>query len=221
MKEQRRSRESIRLRCVCGTLRGEIQPAGGLYRIACMCRWCQAYAHHLGQAERLLDCAGGTEVIQLAPAQLHFTEGAEQLRCLRMSRNGAMRFYTDCCHTPLGNTPDKAWVPWIGLPHLLVDQDALAASGRSVEEALGPVRYRIHARYATGPTAELVPAVYENGGPRSMLLGSLMGTAWRFAKGLGRPSPIFDLKTGKPRAEAVVLTQEQRKASGLQPAKSA
>jgi len=179
-----------------------------------MCRFCQAFAQHLGQADRLLDEAGGTEVIELAPAQLRFTQGAEQLRCLRLSRKGALRFYTACCKTPLGNSSQLLWLPWVSLPHLLVDKEAAAKAGLDLEAMLGPVKHRIFASHATGPSEQLTGASHPKM-PKALLLHALSAISWNLLRGRGHPSPFRDNITGQLLVDPVPISREERAALSL------
>ena len=112
----------VPLKCSCGSVQGvarDVSPKTG-NRLVCMCDDCQAYAHHLGRAEHILDRNGGTEVFQLTPSQLTLTEGREHLRCLRLKEKGLMRWYAGCCNTPVANTLASPGMDrWIDFPKAL------------------------------------------------------------------------------------------------------
>ena len=38
------------------------------------------------------------------PAHVKLGAGTDAMRCLRLSDKGVLRWYTDCCRTPIGNT---------------------------------------------------------------------------------------------------------------------
>jgi len=129
----------IPLRCSCGRVRGlakDVSAERG-NRLVCMCNDCQAYAHWLGQADTLLDEYGGTDVYPLTPSQMTFTAGADQIRCLRLTPRGLLRWHTECCKTPVGNTLASARVPFVGVPLLCMDH---LGDGWPRESILGPVR---------------------------------------------------------------------------------
>lgn len=106
-----------RFQCRCGTLQGEVaHPAQGV-RAVCYCRDCQAYAHVLGQPEQVLDAWGGTEVVATQARHVRFTSGTGPLACLSLSPRGLLRWYADCCHTPIANTPRDWKLPYVGLVH--------------------------------------------------------------------------------------------------------
>ena len=70
----------LALRCHCGAVAGRASGVGlatatGGVHIVCMCDDCQAYAHYLQTAGRVLDDYGGTGIYQLTPAQLSLVRG--------------------------------------------------------------------------------------------------------------------------------------------------
>jgi hypothetical protein len=80
------------------------------------------------------------------------------------------------------------------------------AHDRSRDAVLGPPRCRIYERSAVGPlppTAPPPPSLGIFGRRASMMLGWWM-------RGLVRPSPFFDERTGAPRAEPRVLRRGER-----------
>lgn len=92
------------LRCQCGTVRAVLaHPARG-NRVVCYCHDCRAFAHVLDQASRVLDERGGSEISQVLPKNLTFTQGTEALACLRLTPKGLLRWHSACCRTPIGNT---------------------------------------------------------------------------------------------------------------------
>lgn len=142
---------ALPFRCRCGALSGtlcNVTPRAGL-RAFCYCTSCRAFAQHLGHGD-LLDAAGGTELFQTDPARLTVDTGAEQLRCLRMTANGVLRWYTACCRTPIANTPPSPRTPFMGF----FVSDLGVTSPEALDAALGPVRYRVNGRDAVGTPPE-------------------------------------------------------------------
>src|SRR5215467_13480397 len=95
----------ISLRCRCGRVRGiasDVSPSSG-FRFVCYCNDCQAFARFLERPD-MLDPAGGTDIFQMPPGCVKLTVGTDAVRCLRLSDKGVLRWYTDCCRTPIGNT---------------------------------------------------------------------------------------------------------------------
>lgn len=186
----------MRLKCRCGEVEGTLKDTGDLFTVVCMCKWCQVYAKWTGHADELLDEAGGTAIYQVTPSNLSFEKGADKIRSIRITPKGGVRWHTACCKTPIANTLDKASVPWCGVPSLIVEGDP----------PVFPVRYRIHARQATGPVENAHPT-----GPYSLVVGTVVRMAINSLRGRARPSPFFD-DNGRPVAEIQVLTSEERKA---------
>jgi hypothetical protein len=194
------------LRCKCGRVRGvaiDVLPSTG-FRFVCYCRDCQAFARFLARTD-VLDPAGGTDIFQMPPARIKLTAGTEALRSLRFS-DRVLRWYSDCCRTPVANTAAWPGFPLAGVIHSFMDHEA---SGRSRDEALGPPLCRVFGRSAIAPlppNASPPPSF----GLYARRIPSLLG--W-WARGLARPSPFFDELTKAPRAEPRVLTASER--SGL------
>lgn len=198
----------ISLKCRCGAVRGiarDVSAANG-NRIVCHCADCQSFGHYLERADEILDAHGGTDIFQMAPARLEITNGADQLRCMRLTENGLRRWYVDCCKTPVGNTLGSAQLPFVGLIHSFMDHEG---DGRSRDEALGPVRFRVLGREASGDRSTLDA---HDGRPASLLRRLL--SLWFVARLRGEhaPSPFFDSKTGATTVTPRVLTDVERDA---------
>src|SRR6187399_3404358 len=121
----------IPLRCACGKLRGTalaVSPSGGC-RVVCYCNDCQAFARFLARPG-ITDEWGGTDLFQMAPANLRIGEGADALRCVRLSAKGMYRWYCGDCKTPVGNSNGPR-VPFIGVIHTFMDHES---AGRSRDD---------------------------------------------------------------------------------------
>lgn len=193
------------LRCRCGRVRGiarGVGPSAGL-RFVCYCEDCQAFARFLGRPD-VLDPAGGTDIFQMPPGRLRLDAGEDSLQCVRFS-DKVLRWYADCCRTPIGNTATSVSFPVAAVVHSFMDHEA---DRRSRDAALGAPRCRIYAQSAVGPlpaNAPPPPSLALFGRRASMMLG------W-WLRGLVRPSPFFDERTGAPRAEPRVFTRSERAA---------
>lgn len=194
----------VPLECACGSVQGtaiDVSPRRDT-RVVCMCDDCQIYAHWLGSAERVLDEYGGTDIFQLAPAQLRITTGVEHIACVRLTDKGPMRWYAECCRTPIANTLASPRFPFAGVVHTFMDHEG---DGRSRDEALGPVRARINARYCPGQR----PADAHDKAPLGLILRAVRQLLGGFIRGAARPSPFFDAQ-GKPIAEAFAVSDRER-----------
>lgn len=191
----------IPLRCRCGAVRGvasEVAATAG-FRLVCYCKDCQAFARFLERPD-VLDAAGGTDIFQMPIARVKLSTGMDGVRCLSFSGK-VQRWYAGCCHTPIGNTAGPRF-PVIGLIHSFMDH---APVGRSRDVALGPPLCRIYESSAAGPLppdAPPPPSFSLFAGRVSRLLG------W-WVRGLGRPNPFFDDRTGAPRSIPHSVTQRE------------
>ncbi|WP_146661710.1 DUF6151 family protein [Enhygromyxa salina] len=193
------------LSCSCGHVRGEAKLVGRELRLACHCADCQAFTHFLDRPDELLDAYGATEVVQLPPARIEITQGAEQLACMRLSPIGLMRWYTSCCDTPVANTMTNPGVPFTGL--------MLAFAGPNVDastrdQLLGPIRARVN-----GPARQRdpdAPPVTVAKFPLGTILRSIQVLAGGWFRNEHTPSPFFDGTTGAPRATPRVLSEDER-----------
>jgi hypothetical protein len=125
------------LRFRCGRMRGtasNVSPSAG-FRFVCYCKDCQAFARFLDRAD-VLDLAGGTDIFHMPPGRVKLTAGTDALRCLRLS-NKVLRWYTDCCRTPIANTPAGPGFPVIGMVHSFLEHgaDSCPASRCSVRRS--------------------------------------------------------------------------------------
>lgn len=188
----------VPLRCSCGSVRGVLREASESTgnRIVCYCDDCQSFAHFLGRANDVLDAWGGTDIFQTSPARVEITEGREHLACVRLRPKGMRRWYAECCRTPLGNTISGS-LPFVGV---------IASSLDDPDEARGPVRARVNARFAKGDRSSLDA---HDRGPLSLVLrvvGILLGSRLR---GDQRRSPFYDPETLEPIAKPRVLTEDE------------
>lgn len=195
---------TLSLKCSCGALKGvarDVSPSTGT-RVVCLCDDCQAYARQLGREGDVLDAHGGTDIFQTTPAQIAITDGAEHLGCLRLTKNGLMRWHATCCNTPVANTLASAKFPFAGVVHTFMD---LPADSASREAVLGPVRAKVQAQYSANPPADAYDKV-----PFWMYfrVARLLLRGW--LKGLHTPSPFFDAKTGEPSVTPFVVRQRRK-----------
>ena len=194
----------IPLRCRCNHVRGvarEASPSTG-FRFVCYCEDCQTFARFLGRADDVLDPAGGTDIFQMAPARVRLTGGIEVIKCISLSKK-VLRWYADCCRTPIGNTAAHPRFPLVAIIHSFMDHE-----GHPRDDVLGPPLCRIFERSATGPlppNAPPPPSLRVFGRRASRLLGWLV-------RGLNRPTPFFDDRMKAPRSVPHVLTPRERAA---------
>ncbi|WP_299966968.1 DUF6151 family protein [uncultured Roseobacter sp.] len=183
--------------CGCGTLKGIVQDASprSSCHLVCYCRDCRAFARHLGQVDKL-EPGGGSPLVQVLPAKIEITQGADQIACLRLSPKGLHRWYAACCNTPLANTVGSPKVPLAGMwrPQF------------ARHDAFGPV-------VTNGFTKAALP-----GGPRRdkglvrMLGGLVRRSLSAYLNGSVRQNPFFDA-AGAPVVQPVLISAEDRAAA--------
>jgi Family of unknown function (DUF6151) len=138
------------------------------------------------------------------PGRVKLTAGMDAVQCLRLSNKGVLRWYADCCRTPIGNTATSPRFPVIAVVHSFMVH---GSDGRSGDEVLGPQLCRIYERSAVGPLPPNAPPP-PSLGVFARRASKIFG--W-WVLGLGRPSPLFDDRTNAPRAAPRVLTQNERR----------
>lgn len=172
-------------------------------RAVCYCDDCQAFAHHLGRADTVLDDYGGTSIFQISPSRLAITEGERHLACVRLTGRNLLRWYAACCGTPIGNSPGSYKLHFLGLIHVFLDLSDLEVP---VDTMLGPVRARAFKKFATGD-ASVIFAMPEEGLP--FLIGGVRRILGALLTGAYRVTPFFD-GSGKPVAAPQRLSGEER-----------
>ena len=186
----------IPLKCQCGSVQGTIRLTSHREgnHVVCFCDDCQSFANQLSSDQNILDQWGGTRVYQVAPWRVHIHKGMDQLRCLRLTRKGLYRWYTECCRTPVGNTI-SAKLPFIGLIHNFMD------TGKRKDSLLGPVMGYHKLASANGDVPE---SIRKKGMPAT----SLARVFWRLFKwkltGRNRPNPFFG-KDGKSISKPTIV----------------
>jgi hypothetical protein len=189
----------IPLRCECGTVTGFVETQGFAVRGACYCRDCQAFARFLGRPERMLDHAGGTEVVGTLPGRVHFTAGQDRLACIALTPRGPYRWYAECCRKAIGNTSRARKTPFVTL-HVR----ALAAQPAELERAFGRSSFAFGADSATAAVAKR---------PAGLLL-ALPKIAWNIlyarTSGAWRINPFFLPDSDMPLRAPQLLSKEER-----------
>jgi len=183
----------LELSCACGALKGAVEnvSARSGNRVICYCDDCQDFANHLNAGEKTLNKHGGTEVFQTAPASVRIERGEENLKSLKMTPKGIVRWYTGCCQTPIANTSPK--LPFVGLIHTSLPNER--------EVVIGPVHKHVMCQFAK---EGLPPEHYTKGfgfGLTLRVMRKMLG--WKLS-GQAAPNPFFD-KGGKPLSEPEIV----------------
>jgi hypothetical protein len=190
------------LQCRCGTLKGFVDTSKPLNRAVCYCKDCQAFAHYLGRSGETLDENGGTDVIQTIPAKVTFTQGQDRLACIRLTEKGLVRWYANCCNTPIGNTAANYRFSFIGLIH-----NCLEVPPTSLDESFGPVRMwsftsNAKTKISGGSPFGMVPGILRI---LVMVLGARLNGAYK-------RTPLFSTDSGAAIVTPKILSDNERKA---------
>lgn len=187
-----------RMQCKCGALQGHIQGKGTCSRIVCYCADYRAFAKFLGCSNDVLDAQGGSEIVQLAQPRVVFSQGKEHLAAVRLSERGLLRWYADCCKTPIGNTLSNPKVSFIGIIHSSLDDSM-------IEKDFGSNIAIVNVDSAIGE-----PKPVQKG-----FFGVILRFVWMVLSmrisGKYRGSQLFN-QSGDPIVSPTVLTSEERKA---------
>ena len=191
----------VDVKCKCGQVTGtahHLTPANGNH-LVCLCCDCQAFAKFLGREDDLLDASGGTEIFQIAPAHLEIRQGKDQIRCMRLTQNGLLRWYADCCKTPVGNTMATPKMPFVGIEMSFFD---LKKDDPKFDQVFGPVLEKCFAKYARGPK----PQDAQDKASLRAILAMIKFLVKNFLSGKHKPSPFFN-EAGQPIVEPIVVSK--------------
>jgi hypothetical protein len=191
------------LQCRCGTIKGTVSLAGLTKRAICYCKDCQAYAHFLEDAGRVLDRDGGTDVVATLPMNVRFVQGKHALTCMSLSPHGLLRWYSSCCKTAIGNTPRNYETAYVGLVHTCLGNTA------AVQQSFGPVQVRVNTKSAKHPV-ESTPV-----GTLKTVLGLMKTLVGARLAGSYKETPFFVRETGAPIVQPRVLTKLEREQLSL------
>lgn len=195
--------QDVNVKCQCGKVTGVIRglSVAGSNHVQCPCSACQAYAHFLGRADDMMDEQGYTNIFQIDPATLELHTGHEHLACMKVTAKGPLRWYADCCKTPIGNTLPKGGIPFVGILPIFCGYKGTAPE---VVALVGPVR---------GVPFEKPPIPFGQKlrTMRMMAHLSFLMLRWRLRGGKSW-KPFFDRETLKPIRKPYVLSDEEREA---------
>ncbi len=187
--------------CDCGKFKAtlnDVTAATGSH-VVCYCKDCQAFAATLDRINEVLDDNGGTPIFQTSPFRLKIREGGEHLTALRLTGGPLLRWYTSCCHQPIGNTLNSTKLPFIGLIAL----GQMADDPEAARNALGPSRGGIYTECSWRPFQ----------GKRAFMPGLLVAMMKRVLgtklAGKSLETPLFN-EAGEPIVDARRVSKTER-----------
>ncbi|GGL66219.1 DUF6151 family protein [Wenxinia marina] len=179
--------------CRCGAVGGTLTDAGPALaqgtRVTCHCADCRGAARWL---QRDRDPDVGVGYWQTTPDRVRIERGADRLACLSWRNPKFLRWYADCCGTPLFNTPGTK-----GMPFASAYIDAIPDPA-----PLGPVRGVAFVPTPGGKPKTTGTAAFLWGLARRSLPARLSGR-WT-------ANPFFDAD-GRPVARPRRLTEAERR----------
>jgi len=185
---------NVSLQCQCGKIKGTIKnaTASSGNHVMCCCSDCQKFAQYLNQESNVLDQFGGTQIYQTSQSQVTIEEGADQLRSMRLTPKGMLRWYSGCCNTAIGNSMNAS-VPFFGIIHSFINVE-------NKTEQFGPVRAYVQTKDATETPdypfhSEKYPIGITLRIARKMI-------SWKL-RGMHKPTVFFDSE-GKPVSKPVI-----------------
>ena len=191
------------IQCKCGRLRGSVANVKAVNRVKCYCPDCQAFAHFLGKGSETLDPYGGTNIVQMLPKNMVFTQGTEVLACMRLTEAGLLRWYTTCCNTPIGNTLPSSKMSFIGLIHNCLDASPERFSSESLDNSFGTACIPVHTQYAKG---ELQPKPL---GFVVTILRNITRMLRARIDGSYKQTPFFSTDTDTPIVTPKILSRQE------------
>lgn len=193
----------MKFACECGAVAGEIEKATVAEgdHVVCHCTDCRDLVRNFGKEARVLDAHGGTALYQSRCARVRVDEGREKLAGLHMTEGPTLRWYAECCGTPLFNTYRNGRIPYVTT--LLANCDADARKN------LGAPLGHLFLDDAAGDTSHLKP-LSMNRLMRRFFLRMMKD----ILSGDRRRSALFDPKTLEPIVPPRRLTATERAALG-------
>ena len=186
------------IQCQCGRVKGELLNLKRTHRLKCYCKDCHAFAHFLGKGSDVLDSQGGTDIVQTQPKYISFSEGLENLSCMKLSETGLLRWYASCCNTPIGNALPDHKMSFIGLVH-----NCIESSETSLDNAFGEISCYVN-----------TDSALEEPKPKSKgLFFTIAKNLFMVLKarldGSYKRNPLFDAESGEAIVMPKVLSQEE------------
>ncbi|WP_299402213.1 DUF6151 family protein [Acaryochloris sp. IP29b_bin.148] len=186
------------IQCQCGNVQGSIDESASIHRVTCYCRDCQAFAHFLGRSDDMLDHRGGLEIVQMLPKHISFAQGTEYLACMRLTESGLLRWYANCCNTPIGATLPSHTLSFMGVVH-----NCLKASGVKLDDICDSKGVNVNTANAKGD-----PKPKQTGQVKTILRNLRMILKARI-DGSYQQTPFFEVDSGMPITNPKILNPQE------------
>jgi hypothetical protein len=120
---------------------------------------------------------------------------------MSLTEHGMLRWYTNCCQTPIGNTPRDFKMSHLGLIHTCLER-----SGIGLDPSFGSVKMYVSRENAKGQPASTPITTFI-----AAVIRYLSSLTWSRISGKYKQNPFFDRNTGRPIKEPNVLTTDEHK----------
>lgn len=175
---------TIHFSCQCESFEGSLQvyQKHKGFHVYSYCCDCQGFNKTLNSTHNKLNQNGGTELYQTRPGFYTIHKGINEVRAIKHTKKGLMRWYTACCKTQIGNTMARVKIPFIGIPVSLFKLDC------SADNVFDPIEMRALAKYArpdkTPGSHDTFPLTY-----RPKIIGFMLKG---MIKGWAMPHPFYN-----------------------------
>lgn len=147
----------LKIACDCKKVTGQLANVSPhtVSRAVCYCAFCRAFHDYLGGTQSRLT-TGGVDVFNISPKNVSLDTGSEQLSCVQLSKKGAIRYFSSCCHTPLFTTTPNPKIAMLSVSPVAVPE---LQNADKRDQIIGPVGARVFgekASYAHLPNSSRV-----------------------------------------------------------------
>jgi len=186
-----------KIKCKCGRFQALLRNSEKGVRAICYCKDCQIYAHYLKASENILNRLRGTEVIAVRPQQFAILCGREVLGCCSLTPLGSLRWFSQCCSTPICNMSRNIRTAHISIIHTCMEKEL-------IEKAFGNrvIHAKRHGAIGTPPKNEILHLL-------NFGLNYLASVTCTYVTRGYRRNPLINWTTSKPIVNPLILTSEE------------
>jgi hypothetical protein len=115
--------------CRCGELTGKLSDISTLAgdHVVCHCSDCLSFARFC-DPDRVPAVVDGVQLFQTRVSRMTISSGKENLACVHLTDRPVLRWYSQCCRTPLFHTVDTGWYPFVTTHVAILDADCRIAA---------------------------------------------------------------------------------------------
>jgi len=119
----------LSFQCSCGEVAGKLRDIGTLAgdQLVCHCSDCLAFIRFCNP-NRVPAVVDGVQLFMTRVSRMTITSGKEKLACVHLTDKPMLRWYSECCRTPLFHTVDTGWYPFVTTHVAILDADRRVAA---------------------------------------------------------------------------------------------